>query len=220
MPQLGLQLCALILTLKGVGGNDSDSTRTSLLITIFSMAFTSISILLSAFEYVLSIQMNEHGTAIMFKIPFESKMVANVSRHKFSKTFIYSNKNDITHLVSKTLYLSHRQVETLMPVQSKDGLVFSFIIMVDSIYFDHLWKELQQAVQTKSFIAKMKSIYHITDQVSADPTKLTKFILNSNKSIDKKHDDNDELILQEERELALIESQSPSHTATPSYSIN
>ena len=121
----------------------------------------------------------EHGTAMMFKIPFESKMVANVSGNKFSKIFICSNKRDITHLLSKTLCLSHRQAETLIPVQSKDGVVFTFIIIVDSIYFDHMWKELQQAVKTKSFITKMKSIYNITDQVSVETTKLRKWTLGS-----------------------------------------
>ena len=179
-----------------MGGSDSDSTRTSLLITILSMTFTVISILVSAFEYVLSIEINQHGTGIMFKIPFESKMVTDLSGYKFCQTFVYSNKWKTTHLLAKTLYLSHRQVETLIPYQSKDGVIFTFIIMIDSIYFDRIWQELQQAVENESFIGKMKSIYQIKGEVSVDPAKLSKWTLG-------KHEEH-------VRELILINSRSPS----------
>ena len=176
----------------------------------------------------------------MFKIPFESNMIANVSKSDFSKTFIYTNRKKMTRLVSKTLYLSHKQVETLMPVQSKSGVIFTFIIVVDSIYFDRIWQEFQQAVENVSFIGKMKSIYDIADSLSVDVTKLSKWTLGSIKTMDKQ---DDELHVHSKRSIELVQSLSPSahgcnnmenhnklsisglvivpsHTATPSGSIN
>ena len=108
-----------------------DLTRTSLLITILSMPFTEISILLSAFEYALSRQINGNGTAMIFKFSLESQTVANMSGQRFSRTFAYSNKRSTTHLISKMLYTNTKQVETLIPIQSNDGAIFTVIIAAD-----------------------------------------------------------------------------------------
>lgn len=180
MPQLGIQLTALILTIQDGGGNNRKSTRISLLITILSMIFTVISILVSTFEYLLSKQINENGTAIMFKIPFESQMVADMSEKQFCKTFVYAHNRAARYLVSKTIYINKRQVETLIPIQSKDGVIFTFVIVEDKIHFDRMWKEMKTALEKETFIEKIQTIYHITGQCTVSLDKLSKWELESN----------------------------------------
>ena len=144
------------------------------------MTFTTISILLCAFEYGLSKQIHEHETAMIFKFTLESQMVANIPDKQFSKIFIYANKRAITHLVCKTLFLNKKQVEKLIPMQSVDGVEFRFIVVADEIHFERVWKEMTSAVQNEMFIAKLKAIYNITDQCDIPLNTLRKWTLTDN----------------------------------------
>ena len=162
------------------GNDDSNSRRTSLLITILSMTFTVISILLSIFEYALSKQIDQHGSAMIIKFPIESKMIADMSFEKFNNTFVYSNKYSIRYLISKTLFVNQKQVEHLIPVHSSNGTVFTLIIVCDSMHFDRLFQEMKKAVQDENFISKLTKIYKITDQCSIPLDKFGKWVIGSN----------------------------------------
>ena len=160
---------------------EESSARTSLLVTILSMIFTVVSILLNIFEYILSRQISEHGSVMIFKFTLKSQKIANMSSGEFSQKVMYSNRRKLSHLVSKMLHINKRQIETMIPTQSNDGAIFSFIVVADAIHFGHIGQELNQGVQNETFMAKLQAIYKIKQACNIPSTSVFKWTFGGDK---------------------------------------
>ena len=129
--------------------------------TILSMIFTVISVLLSVFEYALSSRFVRKGSVMFIKFVLQSQTIANMSAKEFIDNIIFRRAHKVTHSMSKTLGLHFVQVERSIPMQSNDGMSLMFIIDADSSRFDPIWQIFIANVQNGTIGKNLAKIYKI-----------------------------------------------------------
>ena len=147
-PQLVIQTLSLYLAI--IDGKD----RSGLLITIFSMVFTVISICLSLFEFMFRSKYIDNGSILIARFSVESKKVASMRFNEFQQRIIF-RKNRFINSLAKCLHLNYVQIDRLIPLQDSNGAILTFIIEADSHYFDHIVNGLKSAI-IDGTIAKVK----------------------------------------------------------------
>ena len=98
-------------------------------ITILSMFFTIISVLLSSFEYIFSNNKNNESIMII-KFSIESQTIASMNYHNFQSMIVFK-KVKINYEMSKLLQINAYEIDRLKPLQYKSGVMLTFIIQTD-----------------------------------------------------------------------------------------
>ena len=91
------------------------------------MIFTTISIFVSVFEYQFSSKAIKSDTVMIVRFDISSQQMANMRRSHFSKQIIFRH-HKLIHYMAKIMQINARTVERLMPLQVKNGAIFSFIV--------------------------------------------------------------------------------------------
>ena len=160
------QLCIQITTLVLVFGDPNNTGASGQLVTILSMIFTIISILLSVFEYVFSSKSIKSDNVAIIRFNIESQTIANFTYKKFISKIAY-RPIQFTHCVAKTLQLNKNEVEALMPSQYKSGVIFNFIVEFDdSSHYLQIEKTIKDLTNINSLINEASKIYNIKDMSS------------------------------------------------------
>ena len=150
---------ALILTIEE-GGDAA-----SFMITILSMTFTIVSILISVFEHKMKSRFLKKGCVIVSRFIVKSKELSQLKKSKFDSRVVFK-KQAAVNSIAKCVELSPDQVERLVPLQHKHGAIVTFIMELnDRKHFENVKDLLGQAINDKSL------------------DKVTFFILNSAKSL-------------------------------------
>ena len=119
----------------------------SLLITVFSMIFTMISILMSCFEYFLSSKFVSFSSSIIISFCIESDDIVNMSHKEFQSSVVFCRSKLIQSL-AKLLKLRYEQVERLKPKKTPNGAMFLFTIAIDVSQIDNIKQQTQQLVNS------------------------------------------------------------------------
>ena len=151
IPQLIIQLVTLILSIR-VGVDNDD-----LLITIFSMLFTLISLFLSVFEYFLARKFIKSSHLLMIRFMVESQQIEALDEYEFFGQ-IGLKKFEIVHYFAKLLHVNIRHVERLMPIQTDQGMAMTFLVDAESVGFD----KIQQLVHQSLIMDRVESTYNRT----------------------------------------------------------
>ena len=122
IPQLIIQ----ILTLKLLVDHGDDALSDSL-ITILSMIFTIISIILSIFEYLFSSKSIKNDNIMIISFTVLSKYFGNMSEGTFLFKVIFRPRK-IRHIMYRLLKINRAQIERLIPLQLKNGVIFTFFV--------------------------------------------------------------------------------------------
>ena len=162
VPQLCIQITVLILTVQREDRSDS-GFESDLVITIFSMFFTIISILLSSFEYVFASKFVKQGCVMVIKFDLESQAIADMRYVKFRNEVIFSNFFSLKGAISKMLHVGSEHVERLIPIQSNSGVTLVFIIDANSMRFNDFWTRFCQNVENNKLVKQLAKIYKIND---------------------------------------------------------
>ena len=180
VPQLVIQISTLYFTIE-----NSDGTRSNLLMALLSMLFTIISVLISVFEYALSWKSFRKG--VMIKFVFASRTIVKIGRRKFLDKVAHTNAHKIGHSISRTSGLAFIQIERTIPMQLNEGVTFRFIIDADSSKLDHLWQLFVNDVRNGTICDDFAQIYKINkkdnDACVLSQNKLVRLKLNENKHL-------------------------------------
>ena len=148
-PQLLIQIVSLILSIKN---NDDYSLY---LITLFSMLFTFISILLSVFEYFFSKNFIQLQSSIIVTFNVESKDISSMQNRQFIKEIVF-RKNKLVHYMAQLFNLTNnRQGERLKPKKDKNGVICTFAIDVDKSKLNNVQSILIDVIDSNE-LAKVK----------------------------------------------------------------
>ena len=101
---------------------------------------------------------------MMIKFSLDSSNVANMGPKEFADKIIFDNVRSLVHLLSKNLNVNIRQVERLIPIQSKQGATFSFVIDCDPIEFDPIWESFVASINDQSLAFEVKTMFNFNDQ--------------------------------------------------------
>ena len=101
----------------------------SLLVAIFSMIFTIISILLSTFEYCLSDKFLKFGASIVVSFEIVCPEVSQMKTRNFFQKYVYK-KNQLVSKMAQITKLRYPQIERLKPNKTPKGARFAFIVGV------------------------------------------------------------------------------------------
>ena len=153
VPQLFLQILALILISITQMSNSNNDDYSSLLITIFSMIFTMISILLCVFEYFLSNKFIYMSSSIMISFVVESTDAVELSYRQFNSKIVFRQWKLIGNF-AKLLSIRSEQVERLKPILVKNGIRYTFAIAADPILCDTFKDTMIQSIRT-GYLAKV-----------------------------------------------------------------
>ena len=123
VPQLAIQICTLVVSVY------EDKIDSSLLVTIFSMVFTIISIVASIFEYMLTSKFITAGSVIVIRFKVFSMNLANMGYRTFRSTIVFKRRKFL-YYIAKLLRLNKAHIERLIPLQETDGA--NFILVIDS----------------------------------------------------------------------------------------
>ena len=163
LPQLLIQILSLILFYSIAESISLESTNTNirdsnLLITIFSMLFTIISIILSGFDYCLKSKFVYVSSSIIISFCVESNDVANMPHTQF-KSQIVNRKNKLCNNIAKILSLRFQQVERLTPKLVSNGIIYVFIIAADETKYDSIHESIQNANDNDKIKTLFENIY-------------------------------------------------------------
>ena len=120
VPQLILQLIYLISIAESFS-----------LVTIIAMIFSTISIVLSLFNYKLSSLLLECEAITVIEIDVESKQLGHTSAKKFRQLILHHRK-PICNELGKIIGVDKRLIEILTPIQTNTGARLTFYIRNDS----------------------------------------------------------------------------------------
>ena len=123
IPQFGVQIAVVII----LSLNTKDYS--SLLVAIFSMIFTIISILLSTFEYCLSEKFLKFGASVVLSFEIVSPEISQMRTRKFFQKYVYK-KNQLISKMAQITNLRYPQIERLKPQKTPKGAKFAFIVGV------------------------------------------------------------------------------------------
>ena len=130
IPQLILQIIYLMLTKPG------DINSNEILITLFAMCFSTISIISSIFSYKSSSLFIACEAITIVDINIESKQLGNTSVKQFSKIIVHRRK-PIRRELAKIICVNWRLIEILLPIQTKTGFKLIFYIRNNDHDYDH-----------------------------------------------------------------------------------
>ena len=140
LPQMIIQIIILILLITTV------ADRTKLLITIFSMVFTLISIILNVFEYCLSKKFVHVATSIIFTFNVESNDIIFMNYERYESQFIYK-QYELIGAVGKLLSVQSDLVERLKPKLTTNGAMYTFTVAVDSSQHKQIIRSIAKIVK-------------------------------------------------------------------------
>ena len=141
IPQAIIQSFALVISV--INNND----YSQYVITLFSMLFTIISILLCLFEYCFSTNFIESHTGIMITFHVDSQDIASMNHGKFMNDIVFCNKQ-LVHYMSQLLNLSNNnQCERLKPKKDVNGAIYTFVVAIDSSNVRQAKKTLTDAIR-------------------------------------------------------------------------
>ena len=127
IPQFCLQIAYLAIL-----SNDPN------FITIFSMIFSLLSIVLTFFEYCTKKYLFDSESMIVVKIDVHSKSMSNMSYNEFKRK-IANKRNTLTKEIGKMISIDANMIEMLKPIRSPEGAMFAFYIRNnDSIDYNKL----------------------------------------------------------------------------------
>ena len=181
MPQLAIQIVALIWTIGGVKTRSDSETGSDLLITILSMLFTVVSILLSAFEHAFSSKFVKNQSIMIIRFFVRSQKIADFGGKAFANKLIFTNKHKLIHLFSKILQLNRVQIERLIPIQSSRGATFVLIVDAPESRLDSIWDCFDEAVYTGTFSKQLSEIYKLGNECDIPQNTLFHAKLNHRK---------------------------------------
>ena len=141
-----------------------------------------MSILISVFEYTSSRQFNKEDGLIVIKFDFESAKIANMNGLEFRDKVAFTRNFKLIHLMCKTIHVTRKQVERMMPVQSNQGVKLSFIIDSDAINFDYIWALIVESVKNGNLRYQLKKVYKVEDNCEVPMEKLLQFRVIDNAS--------------------------------------
>ena len=147
LPQLLIQAIVLVLSIQ-----DGKNTN-GLLITIFAMIFTIVSIILSSVEFAFASRNLKSGSIMSIEFTIESIALAKLNMMKFNSKIVFSNCLKLRHIMSKRLHIPMDQIDRLLPLQVSNGVVFRFIIDIDPVQCDPIIAAMNNAVE-KNFLAR------------------------------------------------------------------
>ena len=177
MPQLIIQAITLVCIIMESSDN---SHSDDLLITIVTMIFTVISISLSVLEYVFESNPLKHKFAVFIRYNVISKHFANMSPIQFSKKFRLCPRKS-NHIMAKMLGISGRLIQTLPPIQDKNGVTFSFILEIDNkMEYSQIQTEINNLVNDNSLAQVKLNVIFVHRYVSTFFLHDFVFVLNIN----------------------------------------
>ena len=139
-----IQVSTLIFTIQE-GGDAA-----SYMITILSMSFTIVSILISIFEHKMKTKFLNKGCVIVSRFSVESQELAHLTKIQFDSRVVFK-KSAAVHSIAKCVELNQDQVERLVPLQHKHGATVTFIMELnDQKHFQNVTDLLGQAINDKS----------------------------------------------------------------------
>ena len=165
VPQLIIQIATLYLTITDDGNNDDSddfnedqvggSAREdaseyydALWITLFSMFFTLISIILGIFQFCfLQKHVKKEDCVMIVQFKLESREIEAMTPQEFSNKIIFAHMMDTQSAIAKLLIIAAPNVERLIPVQYSEGAKFTFFIQINSIQFHVLKKKLESGLK-------------------------------------------------------------------------
>ena len=121
IPQLILQVIYLSLT--------KESSISS--ITIVAMIFSTLSIILSLFNYKSSSLLLQCEAITLIEMEIQSRQLSHTKPKKFQKLIVHHRK-PICRELGKIVHVDERLIEILMPIQTKTGAELTFYIRNDS----------------------------------------------------------------------------------------
>ena len=173
-----IQVLTLIWTV------DKENRRSDLLITVLSMFFSIVSILLSVFEHAFLSKYVKNGAVMIIKFVVESQEISQMSNSQFKYKVIFSNVSKFIHSMTKMLQLNKGQVERLIPMQSIQGATFVIIVDADSVGFDQVWKAFNDCVKNGMLPTAVQDIYNLTGSCNIPQDKAFRIKLNENRDVD------------------------------------
>ena len=120
IPQLILQLIYLILIVKSFS-----------LVAIIAMIFSTISIVLSIFNYKLSSLLMDCEAITVIEIDIESHQLGHTQARKFRKLIVHHRK-PICNELGKIIGVDKDLIEILTPIQTNTGAKLTIYIRNDS----------------------------------------------------------------------------------------
>ena len=144
IPQFCIQILALILMTQ------EGSDLSSYMITVLSMSFTIVSIVISVFEHKMQSKFLKKGVTIVARFSFESRELAHLRLQNFDRRVKFRRFHTINS-VAKSVELAKESVERLLPLQHKQGIIFTFIVeLIDKSQFERVADLLSQAIKDKT----------------------------------------------------------------------
>ena len=112
-----------------------------------------ISISLSCFEYALSSKFIKSESILAIKVDIKSNDIANMKYSRFQNGIVFQ-KWKIIHCIATKINVHTDQVERLIPLQTKFGATFIFLIQYDTSHFNDIVKSINDAA-TNQTLAKV-----------------------------------------------------------------
>ena len=160
----------LILTVSDPKTTDEEVYST-LFITIFSMVFTTISIILSIFEYCFTCKnktKKDCVSIVQFKV--ESSDFQSMTYPQFCAKIVY-RRMGIIGTIGKLLAMPSQNIERLKPVHYTKGVFFTFLIYSSPSHpFVKIKAELENSIKDKTLQRELNKIFNFSDGV-----KISKF---------------------------------------------
>ena len=145
-PQFVIQLITLSLTI--MEGGDA----ASFLITLLSMIFTIISIMISVLEYSSKSKFINAGCVSVVRFTVESSEIADMKLNEFRKRVVFK-RFGILSSFAKSVELQFDEVERLNPLHTKKGAVFTFIMdLQNDDQYENVRIELRNAIRDGTLV--------------------------------------------------------------------
>ena len=151
IPQLIIQIIVLILS---INDNTHGENSSNFLITILSMLFTIVSILISVFEYALS-KKTSHGEmtrTIGVRFTLHCSEMAKLDPLQF-KSHVQFRQYSLLFNIAQLFHLNRHQLERLMPKRVSEGAEFILIIQTDVTNLQFLVHSIENSI-TRGILAK------------------------------------------------------------------
>ena len=148
--------------------NDSGRTDYSIyLITVFSMVFTVISIVLSIIQHFSTNKFIKPQNIFVIKFNIESQDIQKLDDKKqFSNKIVFIKYNAIINCIAKILQIDDKQIERLKPLQNSKGAIFTFIIeknISNNInkfnFIDTIKRHFIESIKTGQLLIEFNQIY-------------------------------------------------------------
>ena len=99
-------------------------------ITIFATIFSVLSITLSVFEHISASVLLQAETVLVIKMDVNSIELSNLTRERFKQ--LQNLRGSICNEISKIIDIDSRMIELLTPIQTRNGVYFTFYIRSDA----------------------------------------------------------------------------------------